>query len=79
MYLLKLSGVIYIHKVKKFTFHHVSIKTDVLKAKYRELFNSHSTMYLLKPKTLALQLGAYIHSHSTMYLLKLLSTEKIDL
>ena len=37
---------------RKFTFHHVSIKTDQPREDITIFVNSHSTMYLLKQKTL---------------------------
>ena len=72
MYLLKpLKGVIYIHKIKKFTFHHVSIKTMCHKSATFCNFYSHSTMYLLKRLPKYIYYLQYMNSHSTMYLLKL--------
>ena len=60
MYLLKLWYVKSLMSTRKFTFHHVSIKTvttvDVLLLHY----NLHSTMYLLKLKTIIAVIGAYV-------------------
>ena len=53
-----------------FTFHHVSIKTQIVNIDYYLFIHSHSTMYLLKPHHLHYRLYRLYHSHSTMYLLK---------
>ena len=54
-----------------FTFHHVSIKTLFVEASPTCGTNSHSTMYLLKPKSPFYNKPMVLNSHSTMYLLKL--------
>ena len=55
---------------KRFTFHHVSIKTPTRKRIGFLYVDSHSTMYLLKLE-LIINTNKYLpDSHSTMYLLK---------
>ena len=54
----------------QFTFHHVSIKTEIERLQKEVLRNSHSTMYLLKRQPLPNNLRSTYYSHSTMYLLK---------
>ena len=54
----------------KFTFHHVSIKTENRDGTTRPGFDSHSTMYLLKRYSSISRRIRYRNSHSTMYLLK---------
>ena len=50
MYLLKLIRVSMTKILSKFTFHHVSIKTNTEWInKVADQMDSHSTMYLLKP------------------------------
>ena len=50
MYLLKPNGIDEeAVTVTEFTFHHVSIKTEMLQTLGKYGRNSHSTMYLLKP------------------------------
>ena len=50
MYLLKpeMGGTTDTNK-RSFTFHHVSIKTNVVVTTFYLMIDSHSTMYLLKP------------------------------
>ena len=55
---------------KKFTFHHVSIKTWLCPPVVFLYDHSHSTMYLLKPLAAGMTVIDVEHSHSTMYLLK---------
>ena len=70
MYLLKLAEQILKRRLNKFTFHHVSIKTQIKQIRKEVDINSHSTMYLLKLIQILKLSCAYYHSHSTMYLLK---------
>ena len=53
-----------------FTFHHVSIKTQMVQKIHQKFINSHSTMYLLKLHLLYQTLTLHMYSHSIMYLLK---------
>ena len=48
MYLLKLKHKEYNRCPFLFTFHHVSIKTNVINSRLHPIPDSHSTMYLLK-------------------------------
>ena len=55
----------------KFTFHHVSIKTEIEQIKEERKKNLHSTMYLLKRISRSIRdFVNLIDLHSTMYLLK---------
>ena len=71
MYLLKLplSFRVKFSKIK-FTFHYVSIKTNIAENNILQIFDLHSTMYLLKLLLLAVFLPQAVDLHSTMYLLK---------
>ena len=63
----------------RFTFHHVSIKTNTEGADSLTYTDSHSTMYLLKPRIQANTHHLLSYSHSTMYLLKLYSNGDLTL
>ena len=64
--------LLYLQLRYKFTFHHVSIKTNRSYFPERvSKMHSHSTMYLLKRIGKIRGKFADAHSHSTMYLLKL--------
>ena len=70
MYLLKLANELISLVENAFTFHHVSIKTDIDTDTEKAESDSHSTMYLLKPVRAIVAGQGYDYSHSTMYLLK---------
>ena len=71
MYLLKPDTLVYVvHLPNGFTFHYVSIKTNLQKYRSTLFRNLHSTMYLLKRRNRVIAVFINHHLHSTMYLLK---------
>ena len=59
-----------------FTFHYVSIKSEVEQRAHHSNMDLHSTMYLLNRRSLKISKKLICYLHSTMYLLNLDESEK---